>query len=268
MDSDNIAVIGFGSGGSGAMYYALSGEEVDGAVKAVASFHGELDHVANATVDMMGSSGAAGGEPSWDTEDVSSSWNNETTATWRQMSDTAQPQVLIKSGVNGDAMGDVIQLEKALIGMGANFELTHVSDTKEHFNVWNEDGYNPCASARSFDQFDTVLNKVFNASDALAVSDDGASPKVESTEPPAPSPADSTNSPEVASTGAPVAAPITKSAESAIAATVESTKSPIVAPITKSTESPMSAPVISMEEPPTSAPTLSPVAATKAPTTD
>jgi len=47
--------IGFGFGGTGALYYALSGEMADWAVNAIASFHGELDHVvANATVDVMG----------------------------------------------------------------------------------------------------------------------------------------------------------------------------------------------------------------------
>ena len=62
----------------------------------------------------------------------------------------------------------------------------------------------------SFDQLNAVLNKVFNATPPLVASDDGASPEVESMELPVPSPADGTNFPEVASTDAPVAAPITK----------------------------------------------------------
>ena len=54
-------------------HYSFLGEMVDGAIKAIVSFHGELDHVANATVDMMGSSGTTGGGPSYDTEDFGSS---------------------------------------------------------------------------------------------------------------------------------------------------------------------------------------------------
>ena len=65
-DGDKITVIGFGFGGPGALYYALSGEMADGAVKAIAIFRGEMDHnITNATVDMMGSSGTTGGGPSY-----------------------------------------------------------------------------------------------------------------------------------------------------------------------------------------------------------
>lgn len=52
---DKIALLGFGFGGSGALYYAMSdyvdGFEggVDSSVKAIASFHGELGKVVNAT---------------------------------------------------------------------------------------------------------------------------------------------------------------------------------------------------------------------------
>jgi len=256
VDGDKIAVIGFGFGGSGALYYALSGEEVDGSVKAIASFHGELAHVANATADMTaaaapsdgsawdsGTTGGGGdsawdsettdGDSAWVTEDVSPTWNNDPT-TRRRMSDSTQPQILIQSGANGDAMEDVIQLEQTLIGMGANYELTRFSDTKDKFTISWDDNYNPRASLRSFDQLYTVLNEVFSDT----ASDDG------------------TDSPEVASTGAPIAAPITKSTESPIASTVESTESPVVAPITKSTESPVAAPLILIElRFPTTAPT-------------
>jgi len=278
VDGDKIAVIGFGFGGSGALYYALSGDEVDGAVKAIASIHGELGHVANSTADMTAAaapsdgsnwgsgttggdsdwgsgttggdsdwgSGTTGSDSDWVTEDVSSTWNNETTARRRMSDSTHQPQIIIQSGADGDAMEDVIKLEQTLIDMGANYELTRFSDTKDNFTIWSDGNYNPRASARSFDQLGTVLNEVFTAT----ASDDG------------------TNSPEVASTGAPVAAPITKSTESPIAATVESTESPVVAPITKATTSPVAAPVISIEETPTIAPTESPVGSTKAPATE
>ena len=192
VDPTQIAVIGFGFGGSGALYYGMS-EKVDAAVKAIASFHGELAHVADsvAVESTPGDSAAAwptgGGAASWPTDgggdsaswnntdggDSSASWNNTEggdSASWNGrameedgMANMTQPQILIQSGVEDDDMEAVIALEQAMIAMNMDYELTRFSDTHEEFTIWSDETgtYNPRASIRSFDQLATVLDEVF-----------------------------------------------------------------------------------------------------------
>jgi len=186
VDPDKIAVIGFGFGGSGALYYALSEDGADTAVKAIASFHGELVDVAivaeaKNVLNDANSTGAGNGFQPGAAEDDNNntSWTLDTTdndggATRRQINTVNTPQILIQSGVEEDDMDDVIQIEKALIDMGAEYELTRFSDTQGSFTLWNnEQGrYNPRATARSMDQLNTVLLEVLGPSPATVTSDD------------------------------------------------------------------------------------------------
>ena len=213
-DPNNIALIGFGFGGSGALMYGMGvGSEIDNAVKAIACFHGEVAKVVNATTDMFsatesnegtawssGESGEAGGwgstegSESWGSNEASSgSWgsteSNEGAATsWgsdegefstgfnassfnqtgdipiyprEQRSMTAQPQILIQSGVEGDDMSNMIKLETMLIDMAANYEISRFSDAEGRFTDWDSLTYNSRATVRSFDQFESVLSEVF-----------------------------------------------------------------------------------------------------------
>mmetsp|Transcript_28532 Transcript_28532/g.60802 ORF Transcript_28532/g.60802 Transcript_28532/m.60802 type:complete len:673 (+) Transcript_28532:59-2077(+) len=174
VDPDKIAVIGFGFGGSGALYYALSEDGVDSGVKAIASFHGELEDVAKvAEAKIVPKDAASTGDGNgfqWtaaedDNNNSSLSWDNADNdggPTRRRMNTVNTPQILIQSGVEEDDMDDVIQIEKALIDMEADYELTRFSDTQESFTLWNDEQgrYNPRATARSMDQLSTVLFEV------------------------------------------------------------------------------------------------------------
>jgi dienelactone hydrolase len=157
VDSSNIALVGFGSGGTGAMYYALqtgvSDIAAEDSVKAIASFHGHLDRVAIATAGMVPENDSAEGAQAW-------GGNSRELATGSPY----QPQILIQSGVGADSMKDIIQIESTLISLGANYELTRFSDTGDNFTVWGDENYNAVASSRSFDQLRTVLAEAFGPS--------------------------------------------------------------------------------------------------------
>ena len=56
VDPDNLAVVGFGFGGAGALYYAMSLDDLDTSVKAIISVDGELDEVANSNLIAANSS--------------------------------------------------------------------------------------------------------------------------------------------------------------------------------------------------------------------
>lgn len=87
-DPSNIALVGFGFGGSGALMYGMGvGSEIDNAVKAIASFHGEIAKVVDATVDMFSTpeinegtawgSGEGGETGGWGSTEGGESWGSE-----------------------------------------------------------------------------------------------------------------------------------------------------------------------------------------------
>jgi dienelactone hydrolase len=78
------------------------------------------------------------------------------------MASSAQPQILVQSGVGSDEiMNDVTKLETTLIEIGANYELTRFSDAKGKFTDFGSDAYNSRATARSFEQVQSLLKEVF-----------------------------------------------------------------------------------------------------------
>jgi hypothetical protein len=177
VDPTNIALIGFGLGGTGALYYAML-DDVDVGVKAIASFHGDLDLVANATAaaDNPADDYATGGDDggfAWDGQGGGSggdlpdaSWDAAPTGTRRRTNvyggnSSVGPRILIQSGVDGDDMDVVLAVERALVAMEADHEITRFSDAGGDFTVWNSSSYNERASARSMDQLNTVLLEVF-----------------------------------------------------------------------------------------------------------
>lgn len=199
VDPDQIAVVGFGFGGAGALYYAMSGEVPEG-VKAIASFHGELHRMSLSSNDSDAQPGQQ-----WSGRQLQ--WPSAPTTTM-DVSNTTKSQILIQSGVDDDAMSDVIALEKTLIGMDANYEISRFSDTQQSFTDWNDDQgrYSPRASVRSMDQLASVLREVFGPTSGG--DDDEEGPVF---------------------TKSPVAAPTTKSLAAA-----PTTKSPVAAPATTS----------------------------------
>ena len=160
VDPSNIALVGFGSGGTGAMYYALqtgvSDIAAEDSVKAIASFHGHLDRVAIATVGMVPENESAEGD--------AQAWGGDS----RKLAAVSphQPQILIQSGVDADSMKDIIQIESTLISLGTNYELTRFSDTVDNFTIWGDENYNAVASSRSFDQLRTTLAESFGPSES------------------------------------------------------------------------------------------------------
>jgi hypothetical protein len=58
-------------------------------------------------------------------------------------------------------MDVVLAVERALVAMEADHEITRFSDAGGDFTVWNSSSYNERASARSMDQLNTVLLEVF-----------------------------------------------------------------------------------------------------------
>ena len=129
VDPTKIAVVGFGFGGTGALYYALS--DGDAAVKTISSFHGELG-------------------------DVSINVTTSSNSDWK-------PQILIESGIDHNAMSDIVELEQMLIGMEANYEISRYSGTQQAFTNWNdsEDRYNSRSSARSLEAGRSVFKEMF-----------------------------------------------------------------------------------------------------------
>jgi len=76
---------------------------------------------------------------------------------------TYKPQILISSGVDGDNMSDVIKLESTLMGMDANYEINRYSDASTKFTDWNNlDGsYNAIAAGRSFETVESIYREMF-----------------------------------------------------------------------------------------------------------
>lgn len=234
---NSIALLGFGFGGSGALMYGmgLSGE-IDTAVKAMVSLHGEVAKVVNATADMFaapdgtesGSWSGGGGSTDWSQGGEGSSWTSGETSTgswgsseasgesawgsgeqteitnsnetssqeapaypWDQRSSSGssvQPQILIQSGVDSDDMSDVTKLETILIGIGANYELTRFSDAKGEFTNFGSDAYNPRATARSFEQVESLLLEVFAEDSAASTSGTAVTVPIEEIAAPNPAP--------------------------------------------------------------------------------
>jgi hypothetical protein len=195
--------------------------EVDTAVKAIVSLHGEVAEVLNATADIFSASDSTeygswnGGEGSanWNEGGEDSSWTsgeastgswgasgesaNETSSQeapaypWEQLSSmasSAQPQILIQSGVGSDDMNDVTKLETTLIGIGANYELTRFSDAKGEFTDFGSDSYNPRATASSFEQVESLLREVFAEGSVTSTSDTAVKVPIEEIAAPNPAP--------------------------------------------------------------------------------
>eukprot|EP00804_Cyclotella_cryptica_P000083 CCRYP_013727-RA/>CCRYP_013727-RA protein AED:0.11 eAED:0.11 QI:202/1/1/1/0.72/0.75/12/3044/689 len=198
VDPNNVALLGFGFGGSGALMYGMRmAGEIDHAVKTIVSFHGEIGKIINVTMDILGLSedstsassggwGSGGSGNSWGNGGGSGSWSssgssgggstssssgtssgsagNAANKNWAERSltsNSSNPQILIQSGVVGDDMNDVIKLEEMLIAIGANYELSRFSGASADFTNWNSTSYDSRAAARSFNQVQSVLREVF-----------------------------------------------------------------------------------------------------------
>jgi dienelactone hydrolase len=112
VDADNVALIGYCFGGTGVLQYAMmlgdaSGDEVN----AVVSFHGGLTENILAP-NMTG---------------------DETNVT---------AKILVLSGGEDDATSDIMDLELALDGRGANWEITRYSGIDHAFTKFDDDRYN------------------------------------------------------------------------------------------------------------------------------
>ena len=186
VDSKKIAVEGYGNGGSSALSYAMGSNGED--IKVFSSFHGNLTELEEVSAEESeeGSAEAWGGGSvgDWEVDSAEAfnfsgsteAWSTGSSEAWEQgsaeawnppaateKSNTAsKPQILISSGVDGDAMADVIKLENALMEMDANYEISRYSDTKGGFTNWNHN-YNADSAGRSFEALESIYREVFGA---------------------------------------------------------------------------------------------------------
>ena len=198
VDPTRLALMGFDYGGNGALYYSMLTKETnfDTSVKAIASFHGELDLVAaetlSLTTDLASSTGGGGESGEFDWSGMGGGGTSGEEFDWTTMSDgdgssgfdfdsnntgtrnleiaaekgytttsDSKPQILILSGVEGDDMTNVLVVEQTLIALNANHEISRFSHTSGSFTTWGSTAYNQHSSIRSKDQWKSVLSEVF-----------------------------------------------------------------------------------------------------------
>lgn len=121
VDAENVGVIGYCFGGSLVITYGVSGE--DNAV-AIASFHGGLSAVPNASATVM-------------------------------------PKILILSGGEDDASSDIVNLEETLNAGNATWEITRYSGIEHAFTVFDDDRYNEWADQRSWESMHGFMQEAF-----------------------------------------------------------------------------------------------------------
>jgi dienelactone hydrolase len=155
IDSNRIAIIGYGFGGSGVLHYSLSGSED---VALGVSFHGQLKTI-----------------PSSIPETTSSIFT----------------RVLILSGRNDENYGNQTSLEEALDEKGGEWEITRYAGVGPGFTVWDGPSYDAVADGRSWDAMLTLLEEVFDPPSASPTSNPthppSASPSASPTSNPIPS---------------------------------------------------------------------------------
>lgn len=156
IDSDKVALEGFGSRTQDALNLAMGGskDDKDDLIKAISIF--QLPENVTASDDA---------------------------------SMTYKPQILISSGVDGDDMSAIVELENMLIGMDANYEINRYSGASTMFTNWNDDeSYNQYAAGRSFGTVESIYRELFGefATEAPAPSD--APAPLPGSMPPAPAP--------------------------------------------------------------------------------
>eukprot|EP00978_Attheya_sp_CCMP212_P029909 scaffold108107_cov58-Attheya_sp.AAC.1 len=123
VDPENIAIIGYCFGGTGAITYALEGESE---AVAVVSFHGGLSTLVPKGLPI-------------------------------------QTKMLIQSGGSDDASSSVVDLEAALNEGGAEWEMTRYSGVVHAFTVFNDvrGRYNVRADTHSWTAMGTFLTSAF-----------------------------------------------------------------------------------------------------------
>jgi len=126
VDADNLAMIGYCFGGTGVVDFAFAGKDN---VKAVVPFHGGLTSL----------------QPV-ETDDV-------------------KPYMLVQSGGEDDAHGNVTVLETELNMAKAEWEITRYSNVFHGFTHWGGGAYNARADWRSWDSMLTVLSDAFVSDD-------------------------------------------------------------------------------------------------------
>jgi len=128
IDSEKVVLEGYGSGTQDALNLAMMGSE-DDLIKAISIF--QLPENITALVDAA--------------------------------SMTYKPQILISSGVDGDAMSSIVELESMLIGMDANYEINRYSGASTMFTNWidPDESYNQYAAGRSFGTVESIYREMF-----------------------------------------------------------------------------------------------------------
>ena len=179
IDQDKIAIMGIGDMGGVSVFYYTMSDDIDTSVKAIAIVDSPLSDVANSTmvIDALSMSDGDSGGFSWGGDSVSWGSSDETTTTewdggdgtssaaggWPQQGGTSwpqggsgeetvatwgdgnrrqlavhKPQILIQSSAS-ENMEDMISIEKAMIALGMNYEITRYSTTSSgyDFDVWH-----------------------------------------------------------------------------------------------------------------------------------
>lgn len=140
-DPDNLALIGFGFGGSGALMYGMGvGGETDGAVKVIASFHSQVAKVLNATADMF-STPAETDYSSWGSGESSEngSWNSgeaSSSGSWGSGGDGSASWGSTES-VSWSSTGDGDSAEETTSFSSSNVTSTNSSSGQASVYPWD-----------------------------------------------------------------------------------------------------------------------------------
>ena len=121
VDPENVAIIGYGAGGTGVLTYALTGVND---VQAVVSFHAGLDTLPEAGPAIT-------------------------------------PKVLVLSGAEDATSFEIVDLEKTLDNATATWEITRYWGIDDAFTVFNDTGYSEWADMRSWDSMREFLAECF-----------------------------------------------------------------------------------------------------------
>lgn len=132
VDSNNILMIGYCFGGTGVVDYAFSGLQN---VKAVVPYHGGLTSLAPIQTDAI------------------------------------YPYVLVQSGGEDDAHGNNTELEMALDGANATWEITRYSNVFHGFTSWEGRAYNELADWRSWDAMLEVFNMIIQEEEKATITE-------------------------------------------------------------------------------------------------
>jgi len=132
IDSDKVVLEGYGSSTQDALNIAMGGTgagKTGDLIKAISIFQVPENITAAAEVDAA--------------------------------SMTYKPQILISSGVDGDAMSTIVELEGMLMGMDANYEINRYSNASANFPNWHDESFNQYAGGRSFETIESIYREMF-----------------------------------------------------------------------------------------------------------